>query len=204
MLEDEVELWTIQPIEWYHKLQKDKILFAEKSLINIDMSFMLAYQWMQQQMLQRIGKPPKPNCYPIWAWYQYNSAKKQRPDLRGSGHLEKGAKGVRIEFNKSRDDVLLSDFQLWHHPLNYWHIADTEQEDQIFDNFLLQNNVKWGDIESYTLPIKEKIEASWVKIFDMNYAPEYSASPFERKSIQATFWSLSIDEIVKVDEFIAR
>ena len=26
----------------------------------------------------------------------------------------------------------------------------------------------------------------------------------EKKSIQATFWSLSLDEVIKVDEFIAR
>lgn len=38
----------------------------------------------------------------------------------------------------------------------------------------------------------------------MDYAPEHTASPFEKKSIQATFWSLSADEIVNVEEFTVR
>ncbi len=49
-----------------------------------------------------------------------------------------------------------------------------------------------------------EIKASWVKIFDMDYCPKYSASPFDKKSIQATWGSLSVDEFIKVDEFVAK
>lgn len=105
---------------------------------------------------------------------------------------------------KPKEKVLLSDFQLWHHPLNYWHIADNEEQSLNFDRLLKNGNVKWGDIGNYPQHIKSKIEKSWKRIFDMNYCSEYAADVFENKSIQATFWNLSLDEVVKVDEFTAR
>ncbi len=163
-----------------------------------------AYNWMLKEMKDRIGIGDKTDGYPIWAWYQYNTAKQRRPDLRGSGFFQKGTKGVRIEFEKSSKDVLLSDFSLWGHVLNYWQISDSEEEDNKFDKLLADNNIDFVNKKSYTPEIRKIVEDSWIKIFDMDYSPEYTADPFEKKNIQATFWDLSVDEIKKVDYFIAR
>ncbi|MBO9620961.1 MAG: DUF3841 domain-containing protein, partial [Niabella sp.] len=121
-----------------------------------------------------------------------------------TGFLKKGARGVRIEISKKENEVLLSDFSLWHSVLNYWQITDSEKEDEDFDRMLKLNNIKFVDKGKYTPELKQKVEESWDKIFDMNYSTEYAARPFDKKYIQATFWKLSIDEVRKVEVFTAR
>lgn len=198
-----MKLWTIQPIEWFEKLQKDGVIYGDKSLANIDKSMLFAYNWITNQMEQKISPKPSENSTPIWTWYQYRNELKKKPDLRCS-HLPKGTKGIRIEINKNENDVLLSDYDLWHCPLNYWRIQDTEKDDQDFDELLKSEGVNFINREKYTPILRNKVEESWHKVFDMNYSQEYSASKKEDKSIQATFWKLSLDEVVKVDYFTAR
>ncbi|MCT4602155.1 MAG: DUF3841 domain-containing protein [Marinifilum sp.] len=201
-----MRLWTIQPIEWYKKLCRDGIIYGEEEYIEWieEGMFNYAYHWMIKEMTNRIGISEKKDSYPIWAWFQYNTSKQCRPDLRNSGFLPKGTKGVRIEFEKLTKDVLLSDFNLWGHVLNYWYIADDENEGNLFDRKLSNNNISFIDKKSYTTDLRKILEDSWTKIFDMDYCREYSAYSFEQKNIQATFWSLSTNEIKKVDFFTAR
>lgn len=199
-----MKLWTIQPISWFDKLQIEGVIYGNAPLANIDENWQPAYNWITKQMEQKIGQKPFENSTPIWAWYQYDNAQKKQPDLRNTGFLAKGTKGVRIEFDKPENDVLLSDFDLWHYPLNYWCIHDTEKEDNDFDNLLKVEGVNFIDREKYTPILKTKVEKSWDKVFDLNYNQQYSAKKKEEKTIQATFWSLSLDEVVKVDFFTAR
>lgn len=195
-------LWTIQPSEWYDELQKTGTIHGNKKHVYED--FLPSYHWLMKRMDERIGERPFPECYPIWAWYQYSNSNKKRPDLRSRAFLPKGTKGVRVEFVKNEKAVVLSDFELWHHVLNYWQIDDTEEISDQFDRLLEYYNIEFTDKENYPAEIKQRLEKSWDKILDMNYAPEYAAQPFDKKSIQATFWSLSTSEIVKVEEFTSR
>jgi hypothetical protein len=155
-------------------------------------------------MESRIGKKPNRSSYLIWAWFQYESEMKRRPDLRNSGLLEKGTDGVRIEFIKPKTEVLLSDFDLWHYVLNYWHIADDENQEKEFDQKLAFNKIKFIEKEKYLPEIKKIVEKSWNKIFDMNYDFDYVAKPYEKKAIQATIWKLNIKEITNIDYFKAK
>ncbi len=199
-------LWTIQPLTWYENLLHDKIIVADKSKIDEEFFFEYAYQWIAQQMINKIGNPSvNQDLLPIWAWYQYQGINKKRPDLRHSGHLKKGTKGVRIEFVKPSNQVLLSDFDLWHSVLNNYYIPDNAQEEQEFDNLLEVNNVTYP-YNPYQNPkeVQTFIEKSWLKVLDLNYHSEYFPRVVEEQSIQATFWNLSLDEIVKVDKFVAK
>jgi len=204
-MNEKVTLYTIQPIEWYQKLLKQGIIYGkpDKNIV-AELEFTYAYNWISKQMENRISKAPLKDLLPIWSWFQYDNIVKRKPDLRNSAHLEKGTKGVRIEFIKNRKDILLSDFQLWHLPLMYYGINDSEKESLEFDEKLKSHNIDCLDKENYPIELKQEIEKSWEKIFNMDYCPEYTAVPFDKKSIQATFWSLSVDEIVHVDEFTAR
>ena len=91
-----------------------------------------------------MGKDLK-NIYPIWFWHQYKNSKSKRPDLRESGLLSKGTKGVLIEFEKPETEILLSDFNLWHFVLNYWHIANNEEQELEFNKLLKTSNVEFID-----------------------------------------------------------
>ncbi len=99
---------------------------------------------------------------------------------------------------------MLSDFNLWHLPLNYWNIADNEKKDIEFDKLLEKNNVKFIETEKYPIEIKKIVKNSWNKIFDMDYECEYVTEKIYNKKIQATFWELNKTDIKRVDFFIAK
>ena len=197
-----MKLWTIQPIEFYNELIRNGEIYSSEKYV--DSHFKESYSWMIVQMENKIGKRPNKNIYPIWSWYQYKNSEYKRPDLRTSGFLPKGTKGVRIEFEKPEPEILLSDFDLWHFVLNYWHIADNKKQELEFDKLLKASSLKFTDKEKYTPKLKNILESSWNKIFDMNYDSVYVEDEFKRKKIQATFWTLKSTEIINVNFFNAK
>lgn len=66
----------------------------------IEPDFIPAYDWLIQQMIERIGNKPGDVQYPIWSWYQYLNEKKKKSDLRYSHLEQKGEKCVLIEIEK--------------------------------------------------------------------------------------------------------
>ena len=61
-----MKLWTIQPIEFYSEIINNGEIFCTKKYADLD--FKEAYKWIIKQMEIRIGKRPKRDIYPIWAW----------------------------------------------------------------------------------------------------------------------------------------
>ena len=190
-------LWTIQPIERLFKLQSDKRLFGKKEFIAPD--YIDGYDWLVGCMKQKIGFPPMGIHYPIWAWHQ------PKPDLRCSGLLEPGTKGVRLTIQKPSESVVLSDFELWHHPLVYkGFIGNNEKESIQFDHYLKQEGLSLTNFHQLPKPLKQTIIQSWDKIFDLDFNCPYYTRDKSEKSIQATFWELRLEEVIEVDYFTAR
>ena len=127
-------LWTIQPLTVWKALQSKGQIQARE--VFVDKHFRPAYRWMRDQMRLRLGPPPSSNSFPLWAWYQWQGASKKRPDLRFSGHLPSGETGVLIEFLAEADEVLLSDFELWHYVLNYLYLPSSSRDEAQFDSVL--------------------------------------------------------------------
>ncbi|WP_276391889.1 DUF3841 domain-containing protein [Eudoraea chungangensis] len=199
-------LWTIQPVAWYNKLLVKGKIYGDMRFIDVHDSWKTAYDWMTHQMELRLGKKPKPRCYPIWAWFQYTDAKHKKPDLRYSGHLSPKTEGVRIEFVKSKKEILLSDFMLWHYPLSFKTYIGINEIDLLqFEELLKSKSLEQVDYNQLTSDYRNKISKSWERIFDLDFTGnDYYSVPRIDKSIQATFWSLNIDEVVEVKQFIAR
>lgn len=199
-------LWTIHNMDWYDALLKHGIIHGNKKYIDNNWNFSLfGYEWMIKKMEKRIGKRPFPDCYPIWAWYQYSGSKKRKPDLRRIGLLPTRTKGVRLEINKREEDVLLSDFMLWHFPFGFQSfIGKNEEESVAFETMLEEKRLDRKRLEELPENIQNKIIKSWDRVLDMNFQDPYHTQPKDNKAIQATFWSLKVEEIVKADEFIAR
>lgn len=173
--------------------------------------FKMAYNSMIEQMKKRL-KIQRPNdlAYPVWAWYQWCGENKRKPDLRYSGYAQRGTKLCRIEFEIEEDEVLLSDFDLFHHVLNYWYIPKNERDDNAFDKEMGKNNITLLDLQDFKKNSKKidllrnKIEKSWDLIFDIDWYDEYITSSKYEKSIQAVFWELRREQVIDIKEFIAR
>jgi hypothetical protein len=167
-------LWTIQHVEAWQTLQRREVLLGD--MRRAYSHFRPAYRWLKEQ--QSLRRPP------IWAWYSYN-AKRKKPDLRCTGHLERGEHGVCIEFEAPDGLVTLSRFDLWHSVLNDAFLSEDEQHD--LDN-----------------PTPEQKRQSWRHIFDLNFGDPAWHGPPDEAWIQATIPYLQLEWVRSHQHFKAR
>lgn len=200
---ERIRLWTIQLISAWEKLQKLGILRTDTHYA--DKNFIHAYKWMAKKTEERLGVRPSQNSLPLWAWYQWEGERKRKPDLRYKGHLFKGERGVRIEFEIEADKVVLSDFELWHYVLNYWYLPATKEDGEAFEVELSKKGLSF--YETKPLPntnYHERIVKSWEHIFDITSSDDLFAFPKNKKSIQASFWELRIENVTHIHVFTSR
>lgn len=191
-----MRLWTIQPLEVYNLIQEQDYYTCDinKSDLAQFESFIIAYNWLNERMKDKIGNPPDNIQYPVWAWHTRNW-KQKKPDLREAGHGTRGTKMVCLEIEIPDDEVVLSDFDAWHFVLNNWYIGDaltSEESDE--EDIWLENHSEEEQ--------KRIIRESWEKIFDIT--PIQSDWLSRGQYVQATFWKLSKENIKKVQFFKAR
>ena len=105
-----MKLWTIQPVSFYQTLQEKGIVYCDREGYWCKHN-RLMYDWLVEQMRQRIGNPPLPEIhYPLWAWYQYHSRKKPCPPKTP---LKKGEEySVYFEIEIPDNEVVLTDFDM--------------------------------------------------------------------------------------------
>ena len=175
-----MRLYTVQPKEVWEQIKSGQDFICDKKkseyLDETDISnrgFINGYNWLVKQMNKKIQNPDKIE-YPIWAWYKREGIN-EYPDLNGLG-LGYNEPCVMIELEVPDEEVLLSDFDLWHCVLNDSYIYDEKLTD--WDNDIL-------------IPINEDKEKSWEEIFNVETA----------KYIQATFWKISRDMVISAEEF---
>ena len=196
-------LWSIQSEGAWQTLETSGVLRASQALA--ESLFAGAYRWMTEKMRERIGPPPSPDAWPVWAWSQWAGVRRQRPDLRSVGHLARGERGVRMELEAPASMVLLSDFELWHYVLNGWYLPASLADGERFDALLASKGFAHpGDVAEEEGEIHDRIRASWDRIFDLDWAEPDVASSRDEKSIQGTLWELSIEQVRVVRRFTAR
>ncbi len=167
-----------------------------------------AYEWMAEQMEGRIAPRPKPDIYPLWAWYQWRDATHRKPDLRSPGHLTPGTRDVRLACEIPADQILHSDFVQWHHVLNYGYLSLSRAEEDAFEAELAFHGV----IRTPGGPLSDpeyhqRILDSWQRIFDLDSVgdPDWLGDQArDEKSIQRSLWQLSLDQVREITVFTSR
>ena len=206
--ENAMKLWTIQSEQAYQSLTQFGVLRADRSNVTIE-GFIPAYDWLISEMIKRIGAPQYKDTYPIWAWYQW-AGKRKRRDLRCSGYAKRGTPLVQLTIEIPDNEVVLSYFDDWHYVLSFLYLALTEKEDSEFEEeykaegfeLLDMNDFKSTDprLDKY----RKRIVESWQSIFDIWKEDSYGSYPINERSIQATFWELKMEQVLKVEHFIAK
>lgn len=198
-------LWTVQGYDAWLRMQQTGVLRADADYVWKE--FVPAYNWLVAQMEVCIGPRPPGVEYPIWAWYQYSGVRRKKPDLRSSGYLSKGERGVLIEFDIQDDLVLLSNFDMWHYVLNYWYLPTGEQDSADFDAELHAHGLSPHRTKPLLDPVyHRRIVDSWNLIFDLDWVDGegFVSCSKEEKAIQATFWELPICDVRSTRMFTAR
>ena len=73
-----------------------------------------------------------------------------------------------------------------------------------FEDKLKEQSFDKTEFKHLPTKIKEQIEKSWQKIFDMDFEDEYSTSKMIDKRIQACCWEIKSEEILNIQKFTAR
>ncbi|MBO1870985.1 DUF3841 domain-containing protein [Lachnoanaerobaculum sp. Marseille-Q4761] len=174
-------LWTIQHVAAYKVLLETGRLLANEKYLFCEEDFRFAYDWLSEQMKNRIGIQPDGVKYPIWAWYQWEGVRK-RLDMRSHRYWgKKGEPIVLLSIDIPDNRVLLSDFDMWHNILNDGYLALYEKD----------------DIDD---PCEDEKRKSWENVFNIDIETDYWHTP---KSTQATFWELKKDWVLKAEHFIS-
>lgn len=186
-----MRLWTVQPREVYDLITSTGIYScdgAKADYLNA-LGNEAPYRWMAAQMAKRVGPPPEGVIFPVWAWHTMNW-KHRRPDMRWSHFHGRKRPFALMEVEIPDKDVLLSDEELWHFVLNDWYLNDAANEaeynaaEEAFDALS----------EAQQRTVKEK---SWERIFSV-LSPVDNGWVRLGCFIQATFWELRKEQIVKV------
>jgi len=162
-----------------------------------------AYDWMYDQLIQRIGPPAHNDIVPLWGWYQWAGENLRRPDLRSLRH-HWGPNGdyIMIECEIPDNEILLSDHDAWHVPLGNSYLAFNEAEDNQFDKKLKQAGWKYGQPRPQSL--LPEIHKSWERIFDLEALSGEYWGLMKDKSIQASFWDIRLDQVKSAKLFTSK
>ena len=107
-----------------------------------------AYQWMHEQVVQRITLHS--GDFPLWAYLS-------KPNMRRHKYDDDA---VMVVADVPRWRMLISDYDLWHYPLNVWYITESEEEDERLE--------KAGVITAAANRVATpEIKKSWERIFDL-------------------------------------
>lgn len=171
----------MQRIEAYKEMQEKGILEGKEEFAWD--YFRNPYKWMMKQMSKRI-QGYDGFTYPIWIW-------KRRPNRNEKALFNKGTRGVILKLEIPDDQILWSDFSLWHSVLNNSPVVDNEQQ---WKEYL-------KDKENYP------VEETWEKIFDFEYLRNGDKDwfgVFNEEWIQGVTPRITMNHVKKVTRFIAK
>lgn len=210
--QEPVRLWTIQEADFFRQLRAKGMLRTDGRRIEEPRFWLPYYRWMRDQMRVRgkgVGKR-----YPLWFYGG-------KPDMRktwGAG----GREVVRVEVAVPEERVLVSDYMLWHVPLNNGYLSATEAEDEAFDEeeerrlgtkfarYQMPPG-KWMDPDSgYPTDLAERVLYSWERIFpdrwhefvDPGWNGPCRCGDYNDR--QAVVEELYPEDVVKVEPFVTR
>ncbi len=199
-IEPHTTLWSIQPREVWRLLKREGVVRVQRDLIEPE--YLSAYDWLVAQMRRRVGPAPNGVTYPMWAWQRWRGLTQPKPDLRVVRHFEQG-RFVRLELNIETGRILSSDYDLWHYALSYWYLPASERDSLRFDRELKAAGLDNHSQRPLSHPeYHARIQASWERIFDLNWQQPYTSFPRAEKRLQATLWEIRLEDVVEVTPFV--
>lgn len=202
-----MRLWTIQPVEFWNLSTERGVIRCDGRRILWPRHFGPYYRWMKTQMEKRI--PGYGGRYPIWCYVK-------KPDLRSTSFGKGGTRQVRIEFEAPDEKVLISDFGLWHVPLNNGYLGVSEVDCDAFDRMVEERNgrrfARPCD-DDYPEDLKERLLDSWERIFPDRwheledrefYGATGSIEAARWYDLQACVEEVPVGWVVKTREFTTR
>jgi len=188
-----MKLVTFQTRQALTVLERQGVLAVSPDHINLQ-RYGIPYDYMVQQMKTHRIFPPANISYPLWAWAKYGvyMAPKKRKNLTGQTQDR-----VKITFEKSAQEVLLSDYMAYSFMLSGHIVPKTHQEYYDFLNEMVKRNIPLEELKNYVrhqstrqdvVKLFPKIQKTWKRIFDL-----------KSNVHQACVWDIKLSEVLEVD-----
>ena len=195
--EEYMKVWTIIPYDEYVEFEKHGYLVCddkhEKVMANEYYLYQKCYDWMSSCLREKVDSDLK---YPRWVWLYTND---HNPYMNKLDICQAVGKFYILVFDINSDEILFSDFDLWHCCLNGGLVTE-EREDEV-ERLAEQLDIDMRDIfdPKYDRNIEvERIRniyyEDWKKIFDVN----------EENDIQGVIWKLDKKDLIDVRWFEIR
>ena len=192
-----IQAWTFVPKVILDEVLAGAIQECPIELSEEDSNFRRAYQWMMDSMDLAGIQGREPGISPWWCWITAGDGYTMPTDRHSDDST------VLLELSLDPSEVLLSDFGMWHVPLNYWFNAEDEVE-EAFEKELEAVGLNIYHTKPLPEPYHSRVQQSWLKVFALDEVNGYT-SPFEEKGIQGVFWKLRpeiIKAVVSPDVFV--
>lgn len=204
-----MKLWSLQSPKAYQTLLRDGSLRGDGRCSDRDLR--KHYGWMRARFEERV--PSYRGGTLLWAWYS------PFPDLRRSEHRgEEG--GVRLELEVDPSQVLLSDFDGWHHVLNNMYLPSSVEDYEDYERRWDAREILARGVASGLKPFeyarivdaefRGEVEASWARCFDLPLMralftdPRYGSNDGGPHYVQAVFEEIRLRDVVRARVFGPR
>jgi hypothetical protein len=187
-----ITAWTFVPKAIVEDVLSGKIQTSPMEFSEQESLFRLAYDWMKDAMDEAGIQGRKPGMNPWWCWIRLGEGQIKPTAMQADGTH------VLLELSLDPKDVLLSDFDMWHVPLNYWFNAEGDEEES-FENELKLAGLNIYEDKPLPEPFHTRVQASWRDVFCLERVNGYTRE-LKDKAIQGVFWKMSPDNIKGVVE----
>jgi len=189
--QESLTLWSIRDALELDALSVTGALRTDPRMVEDE--FRPAYDWIARKLAEKL-RPPAGIAYPVWSWYRADGQRKPRPDLRRKWG-ETGQDMALVEFSMPASDVLLSDYQTWHFPLNDWFLGRSEKEQDGFerDEAALDPAMR-----------RARVEASWDAVLNWHALDAAWHGVPDDMQIQAVTWEIPSHAIHSIRTFRSR
>jgi hypothetical protein len=178
--------WTIQSPDVFAVLRAGRVWRAHAR--HVPREWLGSYRWMAGEMRGSLGPSRASTQMPVWLWCAWRGCTRPKPDLRATGHLPRGTRGVRLELELDEARVLRSDFELWHYVLNGWYLPRSMQDDREFE----------------ARPDADRLPGSWRRIFELDWNDRRYVATRSQRAIQGVCWELRPTDVMDATPFRAR
>ena len=181
-----MRLWTLKSQQVFDHIIKEGEYICDdaKSTMLQEFRARRAYDWLVQEMKERIGMPPEGVTYPVWAYLK-------KPDLSKEFNTEAPRNMVCIELEIDEKDVLITNHCGWSVCCLNSSPYITGETDEEFDK-------NYDAFEALPCKEQEKVKfESWKKLI---LPIDYSGPIFT----QATFWKFEVSQIVSYEKYVEK
>ena len=199
--------------EEYQELLKGELFTNDKKSLNegtIDNEtvWLIAYDWMADKLEKKTGI--RPYRWPRWVWIKWEG--KEEHFNVGNCLSDSFTVGdfVLLTLDIPEERLLLSDFDLWHHPLNGWAAIEDREEDNAFEQWREDNHLPWfifdeNEVKDCDKNLVKKardiIIKSWDNIFDLTKENDFSRCKNEEKTIQGVCWEFYPEDVIVAEKY---